>query len=88
MPEFNMDQIQPEEQDLLKANVRQVVGQSAMRKLSTLANDSKRDDINNTIFAKRMLCGFVFIFAAAVAVYLISPQSIIGILRTATASFH
>jgi hypothetical protein len=43
---------------------------------------------SKAIFAKRMLCVFTVFFAVAAAVYLIAPQSIIGILRTATASFH
>jgi hypothetical protein len=83
-----MTPTQSEDQDLLDANVRKVVSQSAIRKLGQLADESKRDDINKAIFAKRMLYVFAGIFVLAAAIFLISPQSIIGILRSATTSFH
>jgi hypothetical protein len=83
-----MPLIQTEDKDLLDANVRKIISQSAIRKLGQLADESKRDDISKAIFAKRMLCVFTVFFAVAAAVYVIAPQSIIGILRTATASFH
>jgi hypothetical protein len=70
-----MTPIQSEDRDLLDANVRKVVSQSAIRKLGQFADESKQDDISKAIFAKRMLYVFAGIFAAAVAVYLTAPQS-------------
>jgi hypothetical protein len=77
-----------EDKQKLDENVRKVVSQSALRKLRGLADESKRDDISKVIFAKRMLFVFAGIFVLVLAISLISPQFIVGALRTATASIH
>jgi hypothetical protein len=40
-----MPLIQPEDKDLIDANIRKIVSQSAIRKLGQLADESKWDDI-------------------------------------------
>jgi len=77
-----------EDKQKIEANVQKVVSQSVLRKMERLADESKRDDISKAIFAKRMLYIFAGVFALVVAIYLVSPQFIMSVLRTATASIR
>jgi hypothetical protein len=77
-----------EDKQKLDENVQKVVSQSALKKMGLLADEAKMDDISKALFARRMLYAFAGVCALAVAIFLISPQFIIGFLRTATASIH
>ena len=71
----------PEEKALLDANVRRVVGVSALRRLRRLVDEWEEDERTQAAFIKYVLIAFGIGAALLTLFCLIAPQSVIGMLR-------
>jgi hypothetical protein len=74
--------VQSEDKALLDANVRKVVGISALRRLRRLVSEYEEDERRQKAFAIYMAIAVGFGTVLLTLFCLISPQSVIGMLRS------
>ena len=74
--------VQPEDKVLLDANVRRVVGVSALRRIRQLVDEHNEDDLHRKVLAKYMVIAFGAGATLLTLSCLVSPQFVISILRS------
>lgn len=79
-----MTHMSPEDKRLLEANVRKVVGVSALRRIRFLVDEWQEDDKKKTALARRILFAVGACAVLLIMLCLISPDIVMRAFRSVT----